>query len=201
MPVASSSRRSRNTRRAPSSDGIEEEEPSQRQITGDVDEDGIEAPRSTKPKRGKKIRQRQSAADSDTQADDVNDNPLEDFQDQPVDKAVGTKNLTGMAGDWGQLRTGVHKNAYNLLTEVAGTVAEFTQGESSEKVRGGSELLFQMLLTPRLQYIKDLEDTMRSLVDLDNEMHAYETALQSLHQEIARGEEIVGLSIFPYPLN
>lgn len=45
------------------------------------------------------------------------------------------------------------------------------------------------------QPLKELEETMRSLVDTENELHFHEQALNQLHQKIVRGERVVSIHI------
>lgn len=45
------------------------------------------------------------------------------------------------------------------------------------------------------QPLEELEETMRSLVDTENELRFHEQALNQLHQKIARGERVVSIRI------
>lgn len=132
-------------RREPSSDGIEEEEPSQaapvdevQDIADSHDEDEIEAPRPTRPSKAKKEKKKKSKADGDDeQAGGIGldlEAKLAEMKNHPVDKGQA-KRIGGFSDDWQKLRVTIHGNSYALLRDVASTVAEFAEGErGSESV-------------------------------------------------------------------
>lgn len=48
-----------------------------------------------------------------------------------------------------------------------------------------------------MQPLAELEQTMRSLIDTENELRFHEQALNELHQKIARGEPVVSHCVWP----
>ncbi|KAI0345761.1 hypothetical protein BDW22DRAFT_1325047 [Trametopsis cervina] len=175
MVVSGVARRKHNSRRQPSSDGIEEADPTQA-----IDEDDdIEAPPLTSAPELKKSKKviRPSASSSKATMDLDND-MLNELGDPPIDRGSAGK-LSGMSEDWSRMRETIHGNSYALIRDVAATVAEFTEHE------GGAETL------------NELEETMKSLVDTENELRFHEQALNELHQKIARGEPVTdAISIY-----
>lgn len=139
MPVASSSRRRAN--RQPSSDNIEEDNPTQQstnldEVDGDEDED--EQPRHTskRVKQEKTTKKRkvelQQTEDGDGDDDDGRID-INDLHDQPLDKQ-DTMKLRGMAEDWSRIRKSIHQPAFNLVKDVAVAMAEVAEGDEGEKV-------------------------------------------------------------------
>ncbi|KZT73765.1 hypothetical protein DAEQUDRAFT_807969 [Daedalea quercina L-15889] len=176
MPVAGPSGRHR---RDPSSDGIEEDVPSQR--TDDVVNDDEEE----QPRRGvkavkaeKKNERRKVAQDADADADeDLDADPLADFGDQPLDRAQAQK-IHGYSQDWDMMRKTKHVQFYGLVKDVATTFAEFGEGDKGDKAE---KLLIEM------------DNLMRNLMDTEAEMVYHNKVLHDLHQRVVRGEEITNV--------
>lgn len=144
MPAAGSSRRRRN--REPSDDRIEVEDPSQRR--DDDDDDDVdqeeELPRR-KSKKEKKPNIRKSKGRPEPQDDDDEGQQAEedddridvnDFKDQPLDRKDAGK-IAGISQDWKAIRENVHTSSFQLVIDIAASLAE-VEGESQEdkKVSG-----------------------------------------------------------------
>lgn len=128
MPAASSSRNRR--RRAPSSDAIEEDRPSQNHGDEDLD-DEAEAPVAKPSRSAKKRTQPEPQANEDD--DDTFPDILADFQDQPLGRTE-VRGVGGVSEDWGMVRRQVHAMFFNLMNDVGANLAEFAEGEKGEKV-------------------------------------------------------------------
>ncbi|KAI0754969.1 hypothetical protein C8Q80DRAFT_1142113 [Daedaleopsis nitida] len=179
MPAASSSRPSRNRRRAPSSD-IEDDGPSlaqPRRQEEDVEmEDEEEQPRrSRKGKKEKKKRAQQDDSDADVAEEEEEDIPIPEIPNQPLDKNQAQK-MRGFASDWASVRDKGHVLSYNFIKEIAASVAEFTEGEKSEKA------------------MASIDRTMRELLDTEQELTLHEKTLDDIYQKLARGQTIEGIT-------
>ncbi|KAG1848742.1 hypothetical protein DFJ58DRAFT_795939 [Suillus subalutaceus] len=181
MPVVSSSRRkSARSRREPSSDRIEEDYPSQHAGNNDDVEGGDEEeeqPRR-KVKQEKKARKRargDSESDNDPPAvvdDDEDDRiDIENFHDQPLDKKEGGK-LSGIAQDWEMIRKQIHQGSFSLAKEVATSLADVLEGDNAN------------------QALSEVDDIMKTLIDIDYEMQSHEKTLSGMHQQLMRGEPV-----------
>ncbi|KAI0071700.1 hypothetical protein K474DRAFT_1693360 [Panus rudis PR-1116 ss-1] len=91
--------------------------------------------------------------------------------DQPIDKGQTTR-IAGIASDWAQIRVNIHANSYSLIKDVAGSLAEFAEGEQGQ------------------QSLEDLENTMKRLIDTENELKMHEDALVELQTKVASGEDV-----------
>ncbi|GBE84954.1 predicted protein [Sparassis crispa] len=175
MPVAGSSRRTNNARRRDLSDGIEEED-SRRPEREDVD-DGEDSDDDQPRRRAKAVKKEKKPnihVEDDKEEDDGEEqfeDPLKNFSDQPLGKAQAVK-LVGMASDWSMTRQAVRGGTINLITDVASSVAEFGEGEKSQKV------------------LSDLDTTMRELIDADSELTAQEIVLNEINQKVNLKEDI-----------
>lgn len=129
MPAASSSRNRR--RRAPSSDAIEEDRPSQNHGDEDLNDAEAEAPVAKPSRSTKKRTQPEPQANED--GDDVFPDILANFQDQPLGRAE-LRGVGGVSEDWGMVRRQVHAMFFNLMNDVGANLAEFAEGEKGEKV-------------------------------------------------------------------
>jgi hypothetical protein len=141
MPVASSSRQSRR-RRAPSSDHIEEDFPTQRNgddvDIGGVSEEEQPARRTVKKEKKPKIARNKAeplqAGPSNVDGDEDYDRiDLENFHDQPLDKKEGAK-LHGIAQDWEMIRKQIHQSSFSLVKDVAISLADVMEAGQAEEV-------------------------------------------------------------------
>ncbi|KAH9854682.1 hypothetical protein C2E23DRAFT_867274 [Lenzites betulinus] len=176
MPVASSSRTSRRQRRAPSSD-IEEDGPSQAPPPQeDIEMDEDEEPRRAKKEKKKEKKRKQQDSDGeDVPEEEVEDVPIPELGDQPLDRSQAPK-VHGMSSDWGLLRDKVHSVGYGFIREVASSVAEFTEGEKGEKA------------------LSQVDALMRELLDTEFELTAHEKVLEDVHQKLVKNEKIEGIT-------
>ncbi|KAF9808580.1 hypothetical protein IEO21_07824 [Rhodonia placenta] len=172
MPVAGPSRRSTNNRRRdPSSDGIEADEPTQRHANHeDVDEEEDEEERPRRAKAGKKEKTTNTAAPQEQDEDEDSD-PLENFGDQPLDKAQAQR-IAGVASDWNMIRRNHLAPFYGIIKDVATVFAEFTEGEKGENL------------------ISEMDGVVRQLIDSEAELLAHEKALNDLNQKVSCKEPI-----------
>lgn len=133
MPAATSSRRMRRQ----DTDDIEDANATQaRDEELDDDVEAPSQPRRTKDaKKEGKARQEVEEDDAREDSDDGSDldDPLADFTDQPVDKQQAMR-IMGLSHDWGQIRQGIHVSSYDLVRDIASSLAEFQEGEKAEKV-------------------------------------------------------------------
>ncbi|KAG2070399.1 hypothetical protein BDR04DRAFT_1054203 [Suillus decipiens] len=182
MPVASSSRRkSARSRREPSSDRIEEDYPSQHAGNNDDVEGGDdeeEQPRRIKQeKKTRKRARRDSESDNDPHAvmdDDEDDRiDIENFHDQPLDKKEGGK-LSGIAQDWEMIRKQIHQGSFSLAKEVATSLADVLEGDDAN------------------QALLEVDDIMKTLINIDHEMQSHEKTLSGMYQQLMCGEPIEG---------
>lgn len=183
MPVASSSRRkSARSRREPSSDRIEEDYPSQHagnndDVEGGDDEEEQPRRKVKKEKKARKRAQGDSESDNDPPVveDDDEDNriDIENFHDQPLDKKEGTK-LSGIAQDWEMIRKQIHQGSFALAKDVATSLADVLEGDNAN------------------QALSEVDDIMKTLIDIDHEMQSHEKALSWMHQQLMRGEPVEG---------
>ncbi|KAF8133644.1 hypothetical protein EV363DRAFT_1448333 [Boletus edulis] len=188
MPAASKSRL-RRTRRAPSSDHIEEEDVPSQQRADDVDNEDSEVDvqpvRKATVKKEKKHKINRAATeapvagpskpnnDNDDEDEDVDDGriDLENFRDQPLDKKDGAK-LHGIAQDWEMIRKQIHQSSFRLVKDVAISLADVMEvGESGEA-------------------LGEVDSIMKKLLDIDQEMRSHEETLSNLHQALMRGEVV-----------
>jgi len=180
MPAASSSRRRRN--REPSEDRIENEDFTQRgRENDDVDEED-EQPRRKSTKE-KKLSVKKSKARNEPQGDDDegegkqqedDDDRIDvnDFKDQPLDRKDAPK-ISGIAQDWKAIRENVHTSSFQLVTDIAASLAE-VEGESQEDKKTS----------------KELDRIMKELIDIEDEMLSHEKMVSDLQQLVAQGESI-----------
>ncbi|OAX44289.1 hypothetical protein K503DRAFT_706570 [Rhizopogon vinicolor AM-OR11-026] len=183
MPVASSSKRkSTRSRREPSSDGIEDENPSQRAGNNDDvegGEDEEEQPRrrvKQEKKVHKQTREESEHEDEPVHAidDDEDDRiDIKNFCDQPLDKKEGGK-LAGIAQDWEMIRKQIHQGSFSLVKDVANSLADVMEGDHAD------------------QALSDIDKIMKALIDIDHEMQSHEVTLSGMHQQLMRGESVEG---------
>ncbi|KAI0632124.1 hypothetical protein C8Q77DRAFT_902243 [Trametes polyzona] len=177
MPVASSSRTSRKHRRAPSSD-IEEEGPSQPQQPHDdveMDDEDEQPRRSRKSVKKEKKRAQKDSDGEDIPEEEEEDLPVPILGNQPLDRSQAAK-VHAIAGDWAIIRDKVHRVGYGYITEVATSIAEFTEGEKAQKA------------------LTQVDNLMLELLDAEYEFTAHEKALDDIHQRLARNEKIEGVA-------
>ncbi|OJA08773.1 hypothetical protein AZE42_01294 [Rhizopogon vesiculosus] len=200
MPVASSSKRkSTRLRREPSSDGIEDENPSQRAGNNDDvegGEDEEEQPRR-KVKQEKKVHKqtREESEHEDEPVHTIDDDEddridIKNFRDQPLDKKEGGK-LAGIAQDWEMIRKQIHQGSFSLVKDVANSLADVLEGDHADQAS------YQSLSTllDHLNYSKalsDIDKIMKTLIDIDHEMQSHELTLSGMHQQLMRGESVEG---------
>lgn len=189
MPVATSSRR-RTTRRAPSSD-IEDGQGTQAAATQDdvMDEDEDDQPVVRRAK-GKKVAVKEVkpvvAHDDDESEDEEVD--VSNFQHQ----ALGHEGLrhitTGLVADWTTIATKL-KQSWDHPGSVCAAVIEAAGADAEKDVR----VLFFILLLglTTCQTIEEVDSVMRTLIDINAEMHCHEDALNDMHQKLAAGDKIV----------
>ncbi|KAG2155841.1 uncharacterized protein EDB93DRAFT_1128476 [Suillus bovinus] len=182
MPASSSRRKSTRSRREPSSDRIEEEYPSQHagnndDVEGGDDEEEQPRRKVKQENKAKKRARRDSESDNDPPAvvDDDEDNRIdvENFHDQPLDKKEGAK-LSGIAQDWEMIRKQIHQGSFSLAKEVATSLADVLEGDDAN------------------QALSEVDDIMKKLIDIDNEMQSHEKTLSWMHQQLMRGEPVEG---------
>lgn len=126
MPISTTYQR----RRRQATDDIEDAAPSQTREDVD-DEEEVLPPRPAKgSKRHKKPQAEQHVYDA---AEEEEDDPLASFVDQPVDRQQASR-ISGLAQDWEQARKNFHQPSYALVRDIAGSLAEFTEGDKAEKV-------------------------------------------------------------------
>ncbi|KAI9449293.1 hypothetical protein HD554DRAFT_2208232 [Boletus coccyginus] len=186
MPAASKSRH-RRARRAPSSDHIEEEDdPSQRhadEVDNDEDsEEDVQPARKTtsvkkekKPKIDRSDSEAPVAGPSNTNNNDDDDDDdkidIQNFGDQPLEKKDGAK-LHGIAQDWEMIRKQIHQSSFRLVKDVAISLADVLEvGEAGEA-------------------LDEVDDIMKELLDIDQEMRSHEDTLNNLYQGLMRGEVV-----------
>ncbi|KAH9950583.1 zinc-finger of the MIZ type in Nse subunit-domain-containing protein [Amylocystis lapponica] len=168
MPAAGPSRRKTAARRRdPSEDRIEEDEPTQGRGQDEVDDDDED---DDDDDDGPNARPAENGVKKEKKAPVVED-PLKDFGDQPLDRALGAK-IAGIASDWSLMRNITHGPSYAIVRDVAVSLAEFTDGEKGQKA------------------LLDVDNMMRELLDTDNELQVHENALNEINQKIAQKEEI-----------
>lgn len=169
MPAATSSRRLRRQ----DTDDIEDASATQAR---DEELDDVEA--ATQPqrvrdaKKEKKPRKQPQGVVDVANDEDLLDDPLANFTDQPVDRQQAGR-LTGLAQDWAQIRQSIHTPAYAAAQDIASALAEFTDGEKAEKNLG------------------EVDKMMRQLVDTEKELCAHEDTLGELYQQIMRGDAVM----------
>jgi hypothetical protein len=146
MPVATSSRRRTNGRanRQPSSDGIEEDQPTQHQGQDDeVDEDEDEDGQPSRPARVKKEKlskgrhsgHNDPASDNDDDDDDDEGRiDVENFKDQPLSREDAGK-VAGIIKDWEMIRKQSQSGAGGLMESIGVSMADLMDEEEAEKVR------------------------------------------------------------------
>ena len=144
MPVASSSRRRTNgrTNRQPSSDGIEEDHPTQHQGEDDgVDEDGDEDEQPSRSARVKKERiSKRKQPDpkvpvGDNEDDDDDDRiDVENFKDQPLAREDAGK-VAGIIKDWEMIRKQSQSGAGGWMEGIGVSMADLMDGEEAQKVK------------------------------------------------------------------
>jgi hypothetical protein len=143
MPIASSSRRRTNSRtnRQPSSDGIEEDHPTQHRGEDDgVDEDGDEDEQPSRSARVKKERiskgkqpdPKVPAGDNEDDDDDRID--VENFKDQPLAREDAGK-VTGIIKDWEMIRKQSQSGAGGWIEGIGVSMADLMDGEEAQKVK------------------------------------------------------------------
>ncbi|KAH7885351.1 hypothetical protein F5I97DRAFT_1884716 [Phlebopus sp. FC_14] len=171
-------RRAVRAHRAPSSDQIEEEGPTQRHevdVTnaGGSDEEGQP---SGKAKKFKAPRSNPTVPESgpDNGGDDDDDDgriDIQNFRDQPLDKKEGAK-LHGIAQDWEMIRKQIHHSSLSLVKDVAISLADVIEvGQASEP-------------------LDEVDAIMKELLDIDQEMLCHEQTLKDLHQNLLLGEVV-----------
>jgi len=157
MAVATSSRRRTNGRanRQHSSDGIEEDQPTQHQGEDDeVDEDEDEGEQAspTRPARFKKEKlskgrrsdPRKPAGGNDNGEDDGEDRiDVENFKDQPLAREDAGK-VGGIIKDWEMIRKQSQSGAGGWMTSIGVSMADLMDEEEAKKV--GALLAFNSLL-------------------------------------------------------
>jgi E3 SUMO-protein ligase NSE2 len=149
MPAASSSRRRRN--REPSDDRIEDEDPTQRRGENDEVDDEEEQPRrkSIKEKKASvrkgKVRKEPQGDDDEEeegkrQEEDDDRIDVNDFKDQPLDRKDAPK-IAGIASDWKAIRENVHTSSFQLVTDIAASLAEVEGDSEADKKVSGSRFV------------------------------------------------------------
>jgi E3 SUMO-protein ligase NSE2 len=159
MPVASSSRRRTNGRaaRQPSSDGIEEDQPTQHQGEDDeVDEDEDEDEPAgqqaspTRPARFKKGRlskgkrsgpKERSGDNEDEEDDDDGRIDVENFKDQPLAKEDAGK-VAGIIKDWEMIRKQSQSGAGGWMASIGVSMADLMDEEEAKRASSDSQLTF-----------------------------------------------------------
>ncbi|KAI0056566.1 hypothetical protein BV25DRAFT_1565135 [Artomyces pyxidatus] len=160
------------------SDNIEEDDASRREdedAVVDEEEEEEEQVRRPKTRKGKAGKQRALEPLSDAGEDEVvpdNSEPVneETFGNKPLDRNEGQK-IQGMASDWNAMDGNLRAGAFTLLSEVASAVAEYGEGEETEKLH-------------------KLDVLMKEIVDIDVEILSHEKVLKQLHQQVVSGEQI-----------
>lgn len=121
MPVAGPSRRI-SRRNEPSQDDIENSN-SQPRAQDPVEEDDED---DVRPRKSKVKKEKTDLQDCES--------ILESLGNPPLDSSSLAK-LNGIANDWAALRNGPHRNAFDLIVDVAPSLAEFAEGDEGKKVR------------------------------------------------------------------
>jgi E3 SUMO-protein ligase NSE2 len=144
MPVATSSRRRTNGRanRQPSSDGIEEDRPTQQGKDDDVDEDDDEDEQPSRSARVKKEKlskakrpdpKEPTSANDDDQDDDEDRIDVENFKDQPLAREDASK-VAGIIKDWEMIRKQSQSGAGGWMEGIGVSMADLMDGEEAKKV-------------------------------------------------------------------
>ncbi|KAI0086535.1 hypothetical protein BDY19DRAFT_894649 [Irpex rosettiformis] len=175
MAVTAPARRGRGNLRREPSEAIEEDDPSQAVAADSDPEDEIEAPPPTRAPKSSKNQKGKDTASADEA--EIDGNMFDKLEDQPIDRVSAGK-LSGMSEDWKKMRETIHGNSYALIRDVAATMAEFDEDDDSKGP------------------LEELEETMRNLVDTENELRFHEQALNELHQKIVRGEPINAIALY-----
>ena len=140
MPVSSSSRRRANgTNRQHSSDGIEEDQPTQSQgEDDDVDEDE-QSSRSARVKKeklskGKRSDPKEPTGDGNDEEDDDDGRiDVENFKDQPLAKEDASK-VAGIIKDWEMIRKQSQSGAGGWMENIGVSMADLMDEEEGKKV-------------------------------------------------------------------
>lgn len=151
MPVATSSRRKKNARsnRAPSSDGIEEDQPTQGGEDDEVDDDeeGDQPSRSARVKKEKLVKGRRLAPKAPARDEDDDDDDgegdaedadmgridVENFKDQPLSREDAGK-VSGIIKDWEMIRKRNDDAAKGLMENIGISMADLMEEEEATKV-------------------------------------------------------------------
>ena len=130
MPVAGPSRRI-SRRVEPTQDAIENSsQPSQPQQTQDPLEDASSSDEHQDTSKSKKLTKVKKEKGDPKDPATI----LANLGNPSLDNAALMK-INGIAGDWGLIRESTHKKAVHLIIDVAPSMAEFAEGEESERVR------------------------------------------------------------------
>jgi E3 SUMO-protein ligase NSE2 len=157
MPVATSSRRRTNGRanRQPSSDGIEEDQPTQHRGEDDEvdDEDEDEQPsRSARAKKekiskGKPSHPKAHAGDNDEGEDDDEGRiDVENFKDQPLAREDAGK-VAGIIKDWEMIRKQSQSGASGWMENIGVSMADLMDEEEAKKVTNSIDLQHVVVVT------------------------------------------------------
>ena len=155
MPVASSSRRKTNgrTNRQPSSDGIEEDQPTQHrgqdeEVDDDEDEDEqpVRSARVKKEKLSKGKRPDPKEPAGDEEDDDEDRIDVENFKDQPLAREDASK-VAGIIKDWEMIRKQSQSGAGGWMEGIGVSMADLMDEKEAKKV-GRSVGLPQIVTFP-----------------------------------------------------
>ncbi|KAJ8587279.1 hypothetical protein M405DRAFT_852965 [Rhizopogon salebrosus TDB-379] len=176
-------RKSTRSRREPSEDGIEEDNPSQRvgnndDVEGGEDEE--EQPRR-RVKQTKTVAKKQTREESEHEdepfgvADDDEDDRIDinNFHDQPLDKKDAGR-LAGIAQDWEMIRKQIHQGSFSLVKDVANSLADVLEDDHAD------------------QALSEVDQIMKTLIDIDHEMQSHEMTLSGMHQQLIRDQPVEG---------
>ncbi|KDQ25993.1 hypothetical protein PLEOSDRAFT_1078328 [Pleurotus ostreatus PC15] len=113
------------------------------------------------------------AAKDEDDDDDENDRiDVANFYNQPLTKE-DLPRLKGLAGDWGTMHDNI-ANKTGFIAELAASIADLDVFSREDSEKG----------------VEALEMIMRDIVDVGAEMKANEQVLDSIYQDLARGEAI-----------
>ncbi|KAG6830696.1 hypothetical protein H0H92_015172 [Tricholoma furcatifolium] len=172
MPIATSSRRGSNKRRA--SSDIEDADTSQSRGDRVTNEEHSRRHANGVKKERKAVKQEPSHAgenDDDNDNDDEDERiDVENFTDQPLGRTDVSK-LQGLARDWSGITDKVRPN-WQVVGEAA--VALVDTGEGAEVDDG----------------LEELDRLMKDLIDISAEMQSHEKVLDELAQRVAQGEKL-----------
>jgi len=153
MPVASSSRRKTNghPNRHLSSDGIEEDQPTQHggedeEVDDDEDEQPVRSARVKREKlsKGRRPDPKEPTGDNSDEEDDDEDRiDVENFKDQPLAREDASK-VAGIIKDWEMIRKQSQSGAGGWMEGIGVSMADLMDEEEAKKV-GRSVGLLQIV--------------------------------------------------------